>query len=1180
MARKVSRGILLSCLVFAFAMTAFAAQAPVENNRYKILPGKAAQFSFPDEHKHQAAPATSDASLFDANNPSPTDAKTTPGEQIGTTWYEYQHNTRVPRMIGTGKDGSNFRVHFSWMDLPTVVLTGRGYAYNMYNATTGLYLTGGFQHIGESDDYAGYVCMDVQPSNAATVWGHYAPAGNINAAQGFYDFSPGLGFFSSKVARVPDSTQRYAPRDGGTEAIWPSVAHQVYSGNTYMHVVGQESGAGDDTYSTIYYFRKTGNEHTGTWAYPPYVIDTIAVLSQTIAAHPTSGKVVIGWTANLPDTFDADTASGDYCEFTCGTIGNQWNNDVYWQISNDAGTTWQPRKNITKYQRDVDTYRAFGDISLLIDSDGNAHIAWNARPWGADGSTWRWRARIFHYSEDLPYIRTAVNGEWDIEKCQPGAWNTNVSKPSLTECDGKLYCIYSQHNDPPNGVTDDCAKWGSEDGDGAAEGGANTDLYVTISSDNGMTWDQPRNITQTYTPLCGVGSGVTAGRCDAEHWASAVEFGSNETGTFPTGVVVDGWAGTYSTNYFIDVQYMDDNEAGGSVQNEGAWAQAQVMWMRIPCAEPVPNPQINLSMQEIGFPAYTTHGVAADTSLTIENSGNVTLTYSITVHKTTQTTKDWLGVTGFDGAVPSGLSNTETGTILLNKGGVINEAGAIVSLEGYLTFVTNAPAPNDNFDFPISFLVADTIFLPAWDTVYVRAASKAPAHLALTVANNGQVGNQGKGKVNMDFWNYGDCDTNADVLGETNVYLYDGSPVVGWVSGSDTTGYWSVFGNSWLNPNGMRPNGLFEPAQEISAKYDVFYSGEFVTADSTIGFQKTVYAPYLADATFIIQKLAVYSADGEAHSGLAIGEAIDFDIPSDTASYNQSGFSPLKKLIYQQGLDRADLDTSTTAPACQANENRFGGIAFIEWAKNGTTQGTSPYGAYTAENDVYVYNNTYGFEPNELYANMAVSGYTVTDSTEDLHTVMTFARNQNITGSDTLVFYYIVATIKNGSVTDLEDQITDANAWFTANKTDIVNGPDIDTDNDGIINSLDNCPDDANAGQADGDADGIGDVCDNCPDLANPLQIDENDNGIGDDCDGPPPCCVGIRGNVNGDAGDACNVVDLTYLVAYLFSGGPAASCAEEANVNGDAGGAINVVDLTYLVAYLFSGGPAPAVCP
>ncbi len=74
-------------------------------------------------------------------------------------------------------------------------------------------------------------------------------------------------------------------------------------------------------------------------------------------------------------------------------------------------------------------------------------------------------------------------------------------------------------------------------------------------------------------------------------------------------------------------------------------------------------------------------------------------------------------------------------------------------------------------------------------------------------------------------------------------------------------------------------------------------------------------------------------------------------------------------------------------------------------------------------------------------------------------------------------------------------------------------------------------------------------------------------------------CCVGsIRGNADGDVGDQVNVADLTFLVDYLFRGGPAPPCFEEGDVNGD--GAINVADLTYLVDYLFRGGPPPAPCP
>ena len=69
--------------------------------------------------------------------------------------------------------------------------------------------------------------------------------------------------------------------------------------------------------------------------------------------------------------------------------------------------------------------------------------------------------------------------------------------------------------------------------------------------------------------------------------------------------------------------------------------------------------------------------------------------------------------------------------------------------------------------------------------------------------------------------------------------------------------------------------------------------------------------------------------------------------------------------------------------------------------------------------------------------------------------------------------------------------------------------------------------------------------------------------------------CCEQRGDV--DHSGTINVADLTYLVDFLFFGGPAPPCEEEGDVDGSA--AINVADLTYLVEYLFFEGPAPPPC-
>ena len=72
-------------------------------------------------------------------------------------------------------------------------------------------------------------------------------------------------------------------------------------------------------------------------------------------------------------------------------------------------------------------------------------------------------------------------------------------------------------------------------------------------------------------------------------------------------------------------------------------------------------------------------------------------------------------------------------------------------------------------------------------------------------------------------------------------------------------------------------------------------------------------------------------------------------------------------------------------------------------------------------------------------------------------------------------------------------------------------------------------------------------------------------------------CCIGTRGDLNGD-GDDANILDLTFAVDRIFRGGTASVCPEEGDVNGD-GNPHNVLDLTFLVDRIFRGGPVPGPC-
>ena len=98
---------------------------------------------------------------------------------------------------------------------------------------------------------------------------------------------------------------------------------------------------------------------------------------------------------------------------------------------------------------------------------------------------------------------------------------------------------------------------------------------------------------------------------------------------------------------------------------------------------------------------------------------------------------------------------------------------------------------------------------------------------------------------------------------------------------------------------------------------------------------------------------------------------------------------------------------------------------------------------------------------------------------------------------------------------------------FSCSKDEV----NLDIDNDGIENTIDNCPNTANANQSDIDGDGIGDTCDdfndsdndgvedfedNCPNTANPNQEDTDGDGVGDVCDttvsNKVPCTNGFAG--------------------------------------------------------------------
>jgi photosystem II stability/assembly factor-like uncharacterized protein len=206
-----------------------------------------------------------------------------------------------------------------------------------------------------------------------------------------------------------------------------------------------------------------------------------------------------------------------------------------------------------------------------------------------------------------------------------------------------------------------------------------------------------------------------------------------------------------------------------------------------------------------------------------------------------------------------------------------------------------------------------------------------------------------------------------------------------------------------------------------------------------------------------------------------------------------------------------------TGTGCINNTFRAAGMALLAKRTNAGCVDTAAalYGAYTASNQDAIWN--FGIQPDpDVFENlMSAPGYSALATATDQHTMLTYVYNQTLGATDTLWIYTAISTTKTGGAAQFVTNIQKAKKWFAAHL-------------------LPAC--------------------------------------------GPVSCCIGIRGNVNGDGGQSINVADIVYLVKYLFAGGPTPPCSLEADANGN--NTLNVADVTFLVKYLFASGATPPACP
>ena len=983
MREKRLLAIILS-LVVALLLTAPAFGAD------KAVPRAADRASFPARFVPVYSFAGAEQALFSAPRGSATVSLGTAstnaiGLQIGSTAYDYQHNCSMGHQVE--HRGTNY-VHMDWMDQQGYILgTGRGGGTQSYNLTDCDLVYANAKIF--TADYGGYVNMEADQNGCAIPTAHEGADADSQRPRAYFDFCVGgpLGTFQSDY---PEDVYGWYQNNGtgpGNQNLWPIIEWHLGGASPILHMITCESGGAAGDPQTISYYRRVGayGAGSGTWS-SQKLVDTTMTINPVLATSPSTGKVAIVWSA--PADYKRD--HGAAVEFA-----NQMENDVWYALSSDYGASFlsasgsvghavdigtRPGGNITQYSPMSD-WKCYCNVAALITTDNNLHVAWGCRKWTDTTTVFRRQSAIFHWSEDVPAIRTVVKAEWDTGgACYGDTWSSDVDKMTIAECDGKLYILFAQFGN----AAQPCSDYSSN------KKVMNGELYLSVSNNSGLNWDTPQNLTNSPSPLCADGD------CNSDMWPSLARYGR---------VDVNGCEGIAPGTDVLDVVYINDKSAGGAVQTaSGIWTTNPVMWFPTPCRDAVEEPGYT-DNAGTGYgecysdvPLVVLPGGDTVVTFTMENPGLADNDYSIGISYTDGS--GWISAAPTSGTISAGLNNTVDVTLTFTA-----PAGAPDPSIWVATITVTHEAVGSPREIPVCLMVAS-------EFTYPQSAILATDCVRLRVYNTGDIGNNATDAA-LDFID--DCDT-FNVNTNAGIYLYDGSPIICRVVGDDTLRF-TMYSKKFTDPDALRPLGDLIVVDSPAYTYAM---GEYCTADSVLGFRSQYFAPKgVGDScSFIVEVLWMWNRTASPVNDVLFGQVVDWDIPSDSSSRNGAGYitNDSMALLYQFGGEY-NQDDSTEALCPQESNQRVG--AMLLDAMHYPVRN-----AFTIDNATYVYTSgPYGEQaplpPGAMYRMMKNNeGFSLWSSTApeslytDLTSVVTFGE-YDLGPTDTIIVEKILFTSKN-----------------------------------------------------------------------------------------------------------------------------------------------------------------------
>ena len=354
----------------------------------------------------------------------------------------------------------------------------------------------------------------------------------------YIDSAEGAGNFEAiqlPLLGIPDSSGNMII-DSGDQPIWPNVAVDKQD-IIYVTACQQLAGIGWWTVS------KNLGKTWSAWS------DTLAGTYLGPLAWSGGGREVLVSRDNNVAVLTGSDNLQLLLYYETVDDGKTWKKDTVFEFL--------PGDSITPANDSVAPYIWYSGV---YDNDNVLHVAYTAidtTPGGGGGGPngSGWRCQIRYWNNSTRTSSVVTSGWWAINP-GPGSNHATVAEAQIAidRSNGFLYCTWTQAD-----ANNDISELSMMN---------NLELYVALSADNGVTWIYQQDMTNSHSP------GAAPGSCENDEWHSISETVGNDV---------------------LDVFYMNDKDAGSSVNDFTALTTNPMNYLKYVISPVAVNPVKNVS---------------------------------------------------------------------------------------------------------------------------------------------------------------------------------------------------------------------------------------------------------------------------------------------------------------------------------------------------------------------------------------------------------------------------------------------------------------------------------------------------------------------------------------------------------------------------------------------------------